>query len=105
MNQKRTECKRFSPIGEVVATVLQQYRPAMDQSMLHVWKIWQTAVGDAIAANARPMAFKGDMLLVHVSSSTWLHHLRMLEKEIVAKINNALGSDKMRSIKLKVGTF
>ena len=63
----------------------------LDASLLQVWEVWDEAVGSTIARQSRPAAFKDRMLLVHVSSSTWLHQLRFLEKEMVAKLNAALG--------------
>ncbi len=104
MPERRRNRKNFVQIGEVVDKVLRQYRPISDQALLQVWELWEEAVGEAIAANARPAAFKGDTLLVHVSSSTWLHHMRFLESDLISKINNALGDGTIRSIKLKVGT-
>ena len=70
---------------------------------MRVWDLWKPAVGDAIAANASPAAFKGHILLVHVSNSTWLHHLRFLEGELVDKLNAALGQDDIRKIQFKIG--
>lgn len=104
MTEKRSTNKTFTPIGDTLAKLMQQYRPLGDPFMINVWKVWGETVGAAVAANARPVAFKGDMLLVHVSSSTWLHHLRMLEKEVIHKINQALDGGKIGSIKWKVGT-
>ena len=103
MAEYRPKRKKFVPIGEVVEKVLSQYRPVSDQALVRVWEVWDSAVGQAIAANARPAAFKGDTLLVHVGSSTWLHHIHFLEQEMITKINQALGEEKVRIIKLKVG--
>ena len=100
---KRTTNKTFTPLGTVIDRVLGQYRPSTDASLLKVWDIWEQAVGPAIAANARPVAFKDRLLLVHVSSSTWLYHLRFMQKEMREKINTTLGSDLVHSLKLKVG--
>lgn len=105
MTEKRRNNKNFTPIGEALAKVLQQYRPSSDPFMVQVWNEWDAAVGASVAANTRPVAFKGDMLLVHVSSSAWLHHLRILEKEMIVKINKALGRDVVGVIKWKVGAL
>jgi predicted nucleic acid-binding Zn ribbon protein len=104
MTEKRCTNKAFTPLAESLAKVLQQYRPISDPFMVQVWNVWQEAVGPSIAANARPVAFKADLLLVQVSSSTWLHHLRILEKEIIEKVNNALDRGRVGAIKWKVGT-
>ena len=102
MKKRRTN-KTFTNIGDVLGGVIQQYRPMTDPSLLRVWDLWKSAVGDAIAANASPAAFKGQILLVHVSNSTWLHHLRFLEGELIDKLNTALGQDDIRKIKFKIG--
>jgi predicted nucleic acid-binding Zn ribbon protein len=103
MAQRRFNTKNFTNIGSVLDRVLHQYRPKADQEICKVWDIWSLAVGPEIAANARPAAFKGNILLLHVSNSTWLHHLRFMEKDLIAKINCALGTARIETIQLKIG--
>ena len=103
MAEKRFNSKQFADIGSVLEKVLHKYRPRSDQALCRVWDIWEAAVGDQIAANARPAAFKGDVLLVHASNSSWLHHLRFLENELVANLNQALGAERIKTIHLKIG--
>lgn len=105
MTEHRKNRKSFAPIGEVIDKVLRQCRPQQDQSLIQVWEIWDRAVGATIAANARPVAVNGNVLLVHVASATWLHHIRFLEREMVAKLNAALGAERVKTIKLRVGDF
>ena len=50
-----------------------------------------------------PVAFKGKLLLVHANSSPWLHHLQFLKKEIIVKVNQALGRELVGDIKFKIG--
>jgi predicted nucleic acid-binding Zn ribbon protein len=105
MSTHRRNRKSFAPIGSVINELMRQYRPANDKQLLQVWEVWDQAVGAPIAANARPVAFKGDTLLIHVGSSTWLHHIRFLENELIEKLNAALGHRCVRSVKLKVGAL
>lgn len=105
MGAFRRNRKAFVPIGNVINKLMHQYRPLNDQQLLQVWDVWEQAVGEGIAANARPAAFKGDTLLIHVASSTWLHHMRFLEKELIDKLNASLEQPVIRSVKLKVGAF
>jgi predicted nucleic acid-binding Zn ribbon protein len=105
MNSHRRNRKQFVPIGSVIDKLMQHHRPVKDRELLRVWEVWDGAVGAAIAANARPVAFKGDTLLVHVNSSTWLHHLRFLEQDLIAKLNAELGQSCIRSVNIKVGSF
>ena len=60
-------------------------------------------VGDVIAQNARPAAFKGKILLVHVSSSTWVHQLQFLKQEMIAKLNDTFGKELISDLKFKIG--
>lgn len=103
MKKRRTN-KKFSDIGEVLGRVLQQYRPMTDQSLIRVWDLWEETVGESVSANARPAAFKADILLVNVSNSTWLHHLRFMENDIMEKLNTALGRNQIKHIRFKIGT-
>ncbi len=105
MGQKRHNQKKFEHIGTIVERVVRQYRPKHDQALIQVWEVWERAVGQAIAENAQPMAMKGDMLLVYVTSSTWLHHIRFLEAQLLENLNAELTEAKVRSIKFKVGAF
>jgi predicted nucleic acid-binding Zn ribbon protein len=103
MAQHRPNSKSFVSLGSVIENILVNHRRSNDKNLLEVWDIWADTVGAAIAANAHPAAFKGDLLLVHVRSSTWLHHLHFLEKEMIEKLNAALGGLRVRALKFKVG--
>lgn len=93
------------PIGTVLASVLKSCQTKTDGSLAKVWDLWTETVGAAIAQNAKPAAFKQDILLVHVSSSVWLHHLQFLKQDIITKLNAAMGNAVVKDIKFKIGTF
>jgi predicted nucleic acid-binding Zn ribbon protein len=71
--------------------------------LIQVWNVWDGVVGDVIAQNARPAAFKGRILLVHVSSSTWIHQLQFLKEEMIDKLNAALGKVLIEDLKFRIG--
>jgi len=71
--------------------------------LIRIWEIWDGALEGPVTANARPAAFKGDILLVHVSSSPWVHHLHFLKTEIIHRLNHALGKPLVKDIKFKIG--
>ena len=96
--------KEFVHIGQLLKTVLRTCRPA-DIQLAGVWKIWDQTVGPAIAENARPQAFKQRLLLVQVSSPDWIQQLRFLKKDLIAKLNQALGEACIEDIKFKIGGF
>lgn len=97
--------KEFVHISGIVDNLLKTLRSEPDKEMLRVWSLWDNAVGKTIAENARPAAFKGKLLVVHVISSTWLHQLQFLKKEITTKVNNALGNELIEEIVFKIGSI
>ena len=102
MTLKKQKAK-FEHIGSIISDVLKTYRRESDAELVKVWQVWDEIVGDVIAANARPAAFKGKILLVHVSSSTWIHELQFLKKEMIAKLNDTFGKASIDDLKFKIG--
>ena len=101
--KKKKQKAKFEHIGNILGDVLKTYRRESDGELMQVWDVWDDIVGDVIAQNARPAAFKGKILIVHVSSSTWVHQLQFLKKEMIAKVNKAFGKALIDDLKFKIG--
>ena len=99
-SEKRSD---FVHIRNILDDVLKTYRSKPDFSLKEVWGLWDDAVGKIIAQNARPAGFKGKLLIVHVSSSAWIHQLQFLKNDIMTKLNAALGKPLIEEIKFKIG--
>ncbi|MEJ2729966.1 MAG: DUF721 domain-containing protein [Deltaproteobacteria bacterium] len=93
----------FVHIRSILDDVLKPYQAGPDFELKEVWRLWDEAVGKTIAENARPAAFKGKLLIVHVSSSAWIHQLQFLKNDLIAKLNMALGKPLIKEIKFKIG--
>lgn len=102
MTAKRRKAK-FVHIGSIIDTVLKTYRRDSDIRLAKVRQVWDSVVGDVIAQNAKPAAFKGRLLLVHVASSTWVHQLQFLKADIIEKLNQELDRPQVDDIKFKIG--
>lgn len=96
--------KEFVSLGHVLPGILKSIRHDGDEQLVLIWERWDRIVGESIAKNARPAAFKGKLLLVEVSSSVWIHQLQFLKEEIIDTINAAFGKEVVNEIKFKVGT-
>ncbi len=92
-------------IGDILGKTLNQFRPAKDTQMLKIWDIWDQAVGSPIAMNAKPESFKDGSLIVNVSSSSWIHQLKFLEKDMIANLNKMIGNNLIRNIRFKIGNI
>ena len=93
----------FVHIRNILDDVLEPYRSKPDFELKAVWRLWDEVVGETIAQNARPAAFKGKLLIVNVSSSTWIHQLQFLKNEMIAKLNAALGKPLIEELKFQIG--
>ena len=102
MHRKKQKAK-FVHIGSIINDVLKKYRHETDADLVQVWQVWDSILGDVIAQHAKPAAFKGRILLVHVTSSSWIHQLQFLKKEMIAKLNDALGKALIEDLKFKIG--
>jgi predicted nucleic acid-binding Zn ribbon protein len=103
MQKKRQPNKTFTPIGRVLESILVQYRSDSSGGILHLANVWEKAVGPPISDNAKPFAVKGSLLLVHVSSSAWLHQLQFLKSDLLEKLNRGLKNERIEDIKFKIG--
>ena len=79
------------------------YRTEADFGLKAVWRYWGTAVGETIAQNAQPAAFKCNLLILHVTNSAWIHQLQFLKNDLIAALNAALGQSLLADIKFKIG--
>jgi predicted nucleic acid-binding Zn ribbon protein len=90
-------------IGDVIQSLLKTRGLVANTRLTKIWDVWENAVGEGIASNARPAAFKGRLLIVHAESSAWIQQLHFLKKEMISKINLAMGEEAVQDIKFKIG--
>ena len=95
--------KRAVAIGDILPGLLKAYRQEVDQPILRLSDLWESAVGTTIARNTRPEALKGNVLIVNVASSSWTHQLQFSKKELIDRINQTLKQTLINDIRFKVG--
>ncbi|MEU1995244.1 DUF721 family protein [Nocardia gamkensis] len=61
---------------------------------------WAGVVGEDIAAHATPITLKDGVLSIAAESTAWATQLRMLQGQILAKINAAVGQGVVTSLKI-----
>ena len=94
---------KLEHIGSIIDDVLKSCRREHDGELIRVWNVWDDIVGEVISKNAKPAAFKGRTLLVYVTSSAWVHQLQFLKKQMIVKLNEALGKSLIDELKFKIG--
>ncbi|MCK5165088.1 MAG: DUF721 domain-containing protein [Desulfobacula sp.] len=100
---KKNKDGKLIHISDILNSALGKYRPAMDTQMTRIWDVWDDAVGKPIAMNAKPDSFKDGVLIVNVSSSSWIHQLKFLEKEMILNINKQLEQISVKQLRFKIG--
>ncbi|WP_299981601.1 DUF721 domain-containing protein [Desulfobacula sp.] len=100
---KKDKNSKLIHISDILNSALGKYRPARDTEMTRIWDIWDDAVGRPIAMNAKPDSFKDGVLIVNVSSSSWIHQLKFLEKEMILNMNKQLEHISVKQIRFKIG--
>lgn len=68
-----------------------------------VWQAWDEVVGRTISRNAQPVRLDGTRLIVTVRSSTWLQELSLLQRELIARINEWMKREVVRELFFVVG--
>lgn len=63
---------------------------------------WPELVGDAIAAQSRPVSMNGTTLVVAVSDPAWATQLRFLERDLIDRLRTELGHDALDAIEVRV---
>ncbi|MBF6213685.1 DUF721 family protein [Nocardia puris] len=61
---------------------------------------WAGVVGEDIAAHATPVALRDGVLTIAAESTAWATQLRMLQSQILAKINAAVGQGVVTQLKI-----
>ncbi|WP_024801407.1 DUF721 family protein [Nocardia sp. BMG51109] len=61
---------------------------------------WASVVGEDVAAHANPVSLTDGVLSIQAESTAWATQLRMLQSQILAKINAAVGQGVVTSLKI-----
>ncbi|HEX6642701.1 MAG TPA: DUF721 domain-containing protein [Thermoanaerobaculia bacterium] len=86
MRKKRDESKP-KPIADALGAFLKRAGMGEKIEQARVVPEWAERVGEGIANVTRPIRVSDGILLVAVRSSAWLMELRMMERQILRKLN------------------
>ncbi|MDA4088394.1 hypothetical protein MHAS_04221 [Mycolicibacterium hassiacum DSM 44199] len=87
-------------LGTVAAELARTRGWAERVSQGAVFGRWAEVVGDQIAAHARPTALHDGVLTISAESTAWATQLRMVQRQLLAKIAAAVGDDVVTSLKI-----
>ena len=102
MASKRRKSE-FVHIGPVMKRLLKECEATGGNELRRISQIWDQVVDPGVAENARPAAINHATLLVHVTSSPWLHQLQFMKKDILSRLNAELTAPVLADILFKIG--
>ncbi len=88
-------------IADAVRAVRDSVQP---QTLLAaVELVWADAVGETIAANARPVAERGGVVTIACAAATWAQELDLLRGELLERIGARIDHDGALDFRFVVG--
>jgi predicted nucleic acid-binding Zn ribbon protein len=85
------------PASHAIAALADRIAP--QTTLAEVQRVWPDAVGAVVAVQAEPTGERDGVLTVTCSSAVWAQELDLMGPELVAGLNAALGSERIRSLR------
>ena len=99
----RKKGKKPVDIGNIISQVIKKLNTKTHGQIGEVVQAWQNAVEPKAIAHTKPVAIKKNILTIEVDSSTWLYMLSLTKKNTLAKMQKALGKEKIEDIRFRMG--
>jgi hypothetical protein len=91
------------PIGSALDQVMKGLGAPSASGVHLVFDRWDEVVGEALAARTRPLKIEGQRLVLAVDEPAIATHVKFLQGELLAKLADLLGPDRVTSLDLRVG--
>ena len=85
------------PLAAVLPSALEDAAPA--GLLARVQAAWPEAAGEAVAAEARPVAERAGTVTIACGSATWAQELELLASDLVVRLNAVLGAPDEQPLK------
>lgn len=91
------------PIGRALDAVMRSLGAPPASGVHQIFDRWSDVVGESLAARTRPVKIDGTRLVLAVDEPAIATHVRFLQAELLAKLEQLLGPDRVTEIDLRVG--
>jgi predicted nucleic acid-binding Zn ribbon protein len=90
------------PIGDGLDRVARSIGVPSAAALTVIFGRWADLVGDAVAANCRPIGLEKTQLTVAAYDPAWSTQLRLLEPEVIERIDELVGPRAVTKIVVRV---
>lgn len=88
-------------IGDTIRELRREAQPAT--LLAAVQASWRAAVGEHIAAQAWPVRERDATITVECRAATWAQELDLLQDELLGRLNEELGEERVSRLRMVVG--
>ncbi|HET7226668.1 MAG TPA: DUF721 domain-containing protein [Candidatus Eisenbacteria bacterium] len=86
----------------VLARVLGRYGLDRELPGWQAVERWAEVVGPRVARRTRAVAFRDGTLVVEVDGSSWMHHMRFMERDVLRNLEAVIGAGHVRALRFVV---
>ncbi len=92
----------LSAIADLVPAIYPSKEPD-DIKALRAVALWDKAVPERVARNARPVALTHGTLLVHAATTVWAQEIDLLKEQLLASMRRVAPRNGIRRLRVRVG--
>jgi len=89
-------------VGDDLDTVLRRAGGSGGVAATAVFARWEEAVGESVAAHARPLRLDGTTLVVGVDAPAYATQLRLLSTQLLSRLRDLAGPGVVESVDVRV---
>ena len=93
------------PLEDIIKKVFKKYGIKKKYNANLILVNWDKIVGNNISENCFPVSIDKGILKLKVKNSVWSHHLMMMKKEVIQKINSYIGENLVKDIFFSAGYY
>jgi predicted nucleic acid-binding Zn ribbon protein len=97
--------KKMDRAGNILERVLKSLELGQKMAEVRALSVWPEAAGPRVAANTRAVSVVRGRMLVETKSPVWAQECLLLKERIREKLNRLVGSEAVKDITFKVGSF
>lgn len=95
--------KNVSTAGDLVDEILRKQFLADSLDEEEVKAAWKEIAGEFIGANTEPVSAKEGSLILRVTQPAMRFHLEQMKPELLQRIRERFGEDKIKSVRFSLG--
>ena len=92
-----------SPISPTLDRLVRHLGGSSTSTLQQVFGSWPDLVGDQVAVHSRPVRLRDGVLSLVVDEPAWATQLRLLEAQLLTRLDVVLGAGVVTGLRVRVG--